>query len=84
MVCLVCNHPFSWRIAPLERVCCQCGSLHVLKSGLWEVASQTKSNANLGTTTRTALRATATRVPTMHIVPNIGTAMARTRESKGK
>lgn len=39
MVCLICKHAFSWRIAPLERVCSQCGSLHVLKSGVWELKS---------------------------------------------
>ena len=40
VVCLVCKHPFSWRIAPLERVCSQCGSLHVLRSGLWELKAR--------------------------------------------
>ena len=42
MVCLVCKHAFSWRIAPLERVCSLCGSLHTLKSGIWEL--RTKGN----------------------------------------
>lgn len=79
MLCLVCNHAFSWRIAPLERVCCQCGSLHVLKSGVWDVASQTKSAANLGKTTRSALRANATRVPTMQIVPALEMTSERKR-----
>jgi hypothetical protein len=79
MICLVCNHAFNWRIAPLERVCCQCGSLHVLKSGLWQIASKTKSATNLGTTTRTALRANATRVPSMHIVPPLDMPVERKR-----
>lgn len=40
VVCLVCKHPFSWRIAPLERVCSQCGALHALKSGIWELKAR--------------------------------------------
>jgi hypothetical protein len=79
MLCLVCNHAFSWRIAPLERVCCQCGSLHTLKSGLWRIASQTSSAANLGTTTRSALRANSNRVPAMKIVPPLGMTGERQR-----
>jgi hypothetical protein len=72
MLCLVCNHGFSWRIAPLERVCSSCGTLHVLKSGLWRLGSQAKAAEGYVPATRTAVRATATRVPSMKIVPSLG------------
>jgi hypothetical protein len=42
--CLSCNHGFSLRIAPLERVCSQCGALHVLHSGLWKLDSRSAGN----------------------------------------
>lgn len=42
--CLSCNHGFSLRIAPLERVCSQCGALHVLHSGLWQLGSRSAGN----------------------------------------
>ena len=42
--CLSCNHGFSLRIAPLERVCSQCGALHVLQSGLWQLGSRSAGN----------------------------------------
>ena len=46
MLCLVCKHGFSWRIAPLERVCAQCGTLHTLRSGVWELAPRPKAAAS--------------------------------------
>ena len=42
--CISCNHGFSLRIAPLERVCAQCGALHVLQSGLWQLGSRSAGN----------------------------------------
>ena len=41
---LSCKQGFSLRIAPLERVCAQCGALHVLHSGLWQLGSRSAGN----------------------------------------
>ena len=79
MLCLVCNHGFSWRISPLERVCSRCGTLHALKSGIWRLPS----DSNLGYAAAPALRAIrqgATRMYGMNATPSIG--MANERQAK--
>jgi hypothetical protein len=74
MVCLVCKHAFSWRIAPLERVCSQCGSLHVLKSGVWELKSRgTQAEAPVVM----ARRQHTARVALMKVLPGPGSAGER-------
>lgn len=77
VVCLVCKHPFSWRIAPLERVCSQCGSLHVLKSGIWELKA--KGNEAEAPVVMARRQHTA-RVALMKVVPS--TRIAGERRSK--
>lgn len=77
VVCLVCKHPFSWRIAPLERVCSQCGSLHVLKSGIWELKA--KGNEAEAPVVMARRQHTA-RVALMKVVPS--TRVAGERRSK--
>jgi len=74
VVCLVCKHPFSWRIAPLERVCSQCGSLHVLKSGIWALkAKGTEAEGPVAM----ARRQHTSRVALMKVVPNARVAGER-------
>jgi hypothetical protein len=80
MLCLVCNHGFSWRIAPLERVCAQCGSLHMLKSGLWRLPSESNPGHVHAIAAR-AIRQSASRIPVMRVVPNIGMANERRAKS---
>ena len=75
MVCLVCKHAFSWRIAPLERVCSQCGSLHVLKSGVWELKTRGAQTAEAPIVM--ARRQHTARVALMKIVPGPGDAGER-------
>jgi hypothetical protein len=80
ILCLVCNHGFSWRIAPLERVCAQCGTLHVLKSGLWRLPSE----SNFGhapAPAASAIRQSASRIHFMKVVPSIGMANERRAKS---
>jgi hypothetical protein len=68
--CLVCTHGFSWRIAPLERVCAQCGSLHVLKSGVWSLGSRPNRLERPVATAR-ATRQVPPRFAVMKVVPNL-------------
>ncbi|HET7499037.1 MAG TPA: hypothetical protein VFM00_12120 [Candidatus Eisenbacteria bacterium] len=77
VVCLVCKHPFSWRIAPLERVCAQCGSLHVLKSGIWELKSRGSQAEGPIVVAR---RQHTARVALMKVLPK--TLVANERRSK--
>ena len=65
MLCLVCKHGFSWRIAPLERVCAQCGTLHTFRSGLWELAPRSKA-----ATLPVAASSNGSRANFMRIVPD--------------
>jgi hypothetical protein len=67
MLCLVCKHGFSWRIAPLERVCAQCGTLHTLRSGIWELAPRSKAAA---VSAPAAFHANGSRAHFMKIVPD--------------
>jgi hypothetical protein len=77
IVCLVCKHPFSWRIAPLERVCSQCGSLHVLKSGIWELKAR---GDHAEAPVVVARRQHTARVALMKVLPK--TVAANERRSK--
>jgi hypothetical protein len=52
--CLSCNHGFSLRIAPLERVCARCGTLHVLQSGIWRLGSRAAESDQTASSARTA------------------------------
>ena len=74
VVCLVCKHPFSWRIAPLERVCSQCGSLHVLRSGIWELKSR---GDHAHAPVVVARRQHTARVSVMKILPKVLVANER-------
>jgi hypothetical protein len=76
MLCLVCNHAFSWRIGPLDRACAQCGSLHTLKSGLWELAPRSKA-ASLPLSSAHIPRANGSRTSLMKLVPNFGVMTER-------
>ena len=79
ILCLVCNHGFSWRIAPLERVCAQCGALHVLKSGLWTLP--TGGHGHIPVPAARAIRQTASRLSVMKMVPSLGTVGERQAKS---
>ena len=71
--CLSCNHGFSLRIAPLERVCAQCGALHVLHSGLWRLGSRSNGNENRVAAARGDRQAG----PRLSVVPRPNTSRER-------
>jgi len=77
VLCLVCKHPFSWRISPLERVCSQCGALHGLKSGIWELKSR---GDHAQAPVATARRQHTARVALMKVLPR--TLVANERRAK--
>jgi hypothetical protein len=71
--CISCNHGFSLRIAPLERVCAQCGALHVLQSGLWQLGSRSAASESL----LAAARGSRQTAPRLSVVPSRTTSKER-------
>lgn len=71
--CISCNHGFSLRIAPLERVCAQCGALHVLHSGLWKLGSRQSGNEKRVAAARASRQAN----PRLSVVPSPTTPRER-------
>lgn len=66
--CLSCNHGFSLRTAPLERVCARCGALHVLNSGIWQLGSRQSGEKRVAGT-----RGGRTERPRLSVVPSATT-----------
>jgi len=80
MTCIVCKHAFSWRIGPLERVCSQCGALHTLKSGIWELAPHAKAD-DLPIVPAHVARMNGSRARLMKIVSDFDLPMERRARS---
>ena len=75
--CLSCNHGFSLRIAPLERVCAQCGALHVLQSGLWQLGARSLGNEKR----LAAARGSRPAGPRLSVVTNANPTTSRERNA---